>query len=82
MKTRCFAFVAAMTIGAAAYAGEPGVRIDVRPTITTVSYDKAFLVKGICGILNRRLKENRPKGEHILIPSALMERESTGGKIS
>ncbi len=49
------------------------------PGITTISYDKAILAKHVCSILKRRLSDNRPAGEHLLAPSHLMERESTGG---
>ncbi len=50
------------------------------PTVTTVSYDKEFLADSICNILKERMKQNCPKGEHLLIPSGLLERESTERK--
>ena len=50
------------------------------PSVTTISYDKARLSKLTCEILKRRLSDNRPLGEHLLVPSRLSERESTGGQ--
>ena len=50
------------------------------PTVTTASYDKQFLAENVCNILQRRMQNNQPRGEHILIPSLLQERESTERK--
>ena len=49
------------------------------PTVTTVSYDKNILAETVCDILRRRMANNQPQGDHILIPSYLLKRESTAG---
>ena len=47
------------------------------PRPTTVSYDKFMLAKHVGSILQRRLQDNRPLGEHLLVPSTLFERDTT-----
>jgi len=47
-----------------------------KPAVTTVSYDKSLLASKLCSVLKRRLKDNRPLGERILIPSSLILRET------
>ena len=49
------------------------------PAVTTISYDKGLLAGLACKILKRRLSDNRPRGEHLPVPSRMIERESTGG---
>jgi len=48
----------------------------LKPALTTASYDKSLLAAKLCSILKRRLKDNRPLGERILIPSSLVLRET------
>lgn len=47
------------------------------PAVTTVDYDKEFLARSVCDILDRRFKDNRPAGENVLVPSRIIERETT-----
>ena len=51
------------------------------PQITTISYDKRKMTDEICRLLKQKLRNNRPCGERIPIPSKPIERESTNPNI-
>ncbi|MBN8215621.1 MAG: LacI family DNA-binding transcriptional regulator [Spirochaetes bacterium] len=52
------------------------------PAMTTATYDQEFLSNSVCEVLSRRIKDNRPRDERILIPSRLIQRETTGSVLA